>query len=206
MGTSWPSENSCFSRRTLLRRVSQLNSASASALSERTSDNQDWAYLFDQQISSMWQKLHCTLHNSFPELSEFYLCGEMADHFVGPKKCTLVQALRLCTDRTAHRGSRGIALPFHDLGSRRGWGVSATPRLLFIPRKHPVPIVQEAGWAPRLVWTGVENLAPTGIRSPDHPAHSQLLYWLRYPAHLLVKNKCKRYHENDVNYAIVMKQ
>ena len=29
-------------------------------------------------------------------------------------KCTLVQALRLCTGRTAHRGSRGIALPFHD--------------------------------------------------------------------------------------------
>jgi hypothetical protein len=25
-------------------------------------------------------------------------------------KVTLVQALRLCTDRTAHRGSRGIAL------------------------------------------------------------------------------------------------
>jgi len=25
-------------------------------------------------------------------------------------KCTVVQALRLCTDRTAHRGSRGIAL------------------------------------------------------------------------------------------------
>jgi len=29
-------------------------------------------------------------------------------------KVTLVQALRLCTDRTAHRGSRGIALLFHD--------------------------------------------------------------------------------------------
>ena len=25
-------------------------------------------------------------------------------------KCNLVQALRLCIDRTAHRGSRGIAL------------------------------------------------------------------------------------------------
>jgi len=25
-------------------------------------------------------------------------------------KCTLVQALRLCTGRTAHRGSRGIAI------------------------------------------------------------------------------------------------
>jgi len=29
-------------------------------------------------------------------------------------KLTPVQALRLCTGRTAHRGSRGIALPSHD--------------------------------------------------------------------------------------------
>jgi len=35
-------------------------------------------------------------------------------------KCTLVRALRLCTDRTAHKGSRGIALLFHDRGTRRG--------------------------------------------------------------------------------------
>jgi len=35
-------------------------------------------------------------------------------------KCTLVQALRLCTGCTAHRGSRGIALPFLDHGTRRG--------------------------------------------------------------------------------------
>jgi len=34
-------------------------------------------------------------------------------------KVTLVQALRLCTGRTTHRGSRGIALPFHDHGTRR---------------------------------------------------------------------------------------
>ena len=32
----------------------------------------------------------------------------------------LVQALRLCTGRTVHRGSRGIALPFLDHGTRRG--------------------------------------------------------------------------------------
>ena len=43
-------------------------------------------------------------------------------------KVTLVQALRLCTGRTAHRGSRGIALPFLDHGTRRGWGVSVTGR------------------------------------------------------------------------------
>jgi len=34
-------------------------------------------------------------------------------------KCTLVQALRLCTGRTAHRGSRSIAVPFLDHGTRR---------------------------------------------------------------------------------------
>jgi len=34
-------------------------------------------------------------------------------------KFTLVQALRLYTGRTAHRGSRGIALPFHDRCTRR---------------------------------------------------------------------------------------
>jgi len=35
-------------------------------------------------------------------------------------KCPLVQALRLCTGRTAHRESRCIALPFLDHGTRRG--------------------------------------------------------------------------------------
>jgi len=52
-------------------------------------------------------------------------CGRVGQtghgHFL-PKvkvKCTLVQALRLCTCRTAHRGSRGMALPFHDHGTRR---------------------------------------------------------------------------------------
>jgi hypothetical protein len=38
----------------------------------------------------------------------------------GKVKCTLVQALRLCTGRKTHRGSRGIALLFHDHGTRRG--------------------------------------------------------------------------------------
>ena len=41
------------------------------------------------------------------------------------------------------------------------------------PGKDPVPIVQEAGWAPGPVWTGAENLAATEIRSPDRPAGSE---------------------------------
>ena len=89
-------------------------------------------------------------------------------------KVTHVQALRPCTGRTAHRGSRSIALPFHDHGTRRGWGVSVTPWPLFTPGKDPVPIVQEAEWAPGLVWTCAENLATTGIRSPNRPARSSV--------------------------------
>ena len=33
----------------------------------------------------------------------------------------------------------------------------------FTLEKDSVPIVQEAGWAPEPVWTGAENLVPTGI-------------------------------------------
>jgi hypothetical protein len=33
----------------------------------------------------------------------------------------------------------------------------------FTPGKDPVPIVQEAGWAPEPVWIGAENLAPPGF-------------------------------------------
>jgi hypothetical protein len=111
-------------------------------------------------------------------------------------KCTLVQALRLCTGCMAHRGSSGIALLFHDHGTRRGWGVSVTPQSLFTPGKDLVPTVQEAGWVPGPVWTGAEKLAPTGIQSPDHPARSQSLYRLSYPAHILTwdvaETKCAK--------------
>jgi hypothetical protein len=94
------------------------------------------------------------------------------------------EALRLCTAGTAHRGSRGIGVPFLDHGTRRGWGVSVTPRPLFTPGKDPVPILQEAGWAPGPVWTVAENFASNGIRSPHLPARSQSLYRMSYPAHI----------------------
>jgi len=50
----------------------------------------------------------------------------------------------------------------------------------FTPGKNPVPIAQEAEWAPSLVWTGAENFAPTRIRSPDRPTRSESLYRLSY--------------------------
>jgi hypothetical protein len=51
-----------------------------------------------------------------------------------------------------------------------------TFRPLFTSGKDPVPIVQDAGWAPLPVWTGTEYFTHTGIRSPDRPARSQSLY------------------------------
>ena len=51
-------------------------------------------------------------------------------------KCTLVHALRLCTGRTAHRESRGIALLFHDHGTRRRWGQRHAPAALYARERH----------------------------------------------------------------------
>ena len=51
----------------------------------------------------------------------------------------------------------------------------------FTPGKDSVLIVQEAGWASEPVWIVAESLALTGIRSPDLPARSELLYRLSHP-------------------------
>jgi len=82
----------------------------------------------------------------------------------------------------AHRVGRVTALLFHDRGTRRGWVVSSTPQPHFTPGKDLVPILQEAGWAPGLVWTGGKS-HPHQDSIPDRPAHSQSLYRLSYPAH-----------------------
>ena len=54
------------------------------------------------------------------------------------------------------------------------------PQPHFSPGKDPVPIVQKAGWASGPVWTCAENIASTGIRSPDRPACRQSLCRLSY--------------------------
>jgi len=64
-----------------------------------------------------------------------------------------------------------------------GDGLASCPGCSLTPGKFPVRILQGAGWAPGPVWTGAENLAPTGIRSPDRAARSQSLYRLSYRAH-----------------------
>ena len=67
---------------------------------------------------------------------------------------------------------------------------SSTPRPHFTRGKDPVPILQEAGWAPGQVWTGGKS-RPHRDSIPDCPARSQSLYRLNHPAHfkyMYIKN------------------
>jgi len=91
------------------------------------------------------------------------------------------------------RVGRGIALLFHDRGTRRGWVISSTPRSHFTPGKDPVPIVQESGWATGPVWTGGKS-RPHHDSIPELPAHSQSLYRLSYRVHHTVQYSNKKRH------------
>ena len=67
-----------------------------------------------------------------------------------------------------------------------GWVVTPHPGR-FTPMKDPVPILQEAGWAPGPVWTGAENFAP------DRPVRSESLHRLSYRGpYLVCRNKFKK--------------
>jgi hypothetical protein len=115
-------------------------------------------------------------------------------------KCTLVQALRLCTGSMAHRGSRGIALPYLEGGE----GSALRPGRSLPPEKTQYPLYRRlgvlqgrsgqvrkislpSGFDPRTVQPVASRYTdyatrPT-IRSPYRPARNQSLYRLCYPAH-----------------------
>jgi len=60
-------------------------------------------------------------------------------------RCTLVQALRFCTGRTAHRGSRCINLLFLDHGTRRGEGSASRLGRSLPPEKNRYPLYRRLG-------------------------------------------------------------
>ena len=92
-------------------------------------------------------------------------------------KLALVQVVK------PQRGSRTISLLFINFGD--GWGWVATPRPGCLMSRKETVTHYKGGWgASRPVWTGAENLSPTGIRTPDRPARSESLYRLRYPGPL----------------------
>ena len=75
----------------------------------------------------------------------------------------------------AQRVGRVIAHSSMNMALGGGEWSAARPGRTLPPGIDPVPIVQEAGWAPGPVWMGRKS-RPTGIRSPDRPTRSQLLY------------------------------
>jgi hypothetical protein len=110
-------------------------------------------------------------------------------------KWTLLHALRLCTGRTAHRGSGGIALPFHEHGTRRGeWSASHSGRSLR-SKKSRYPLYRRLG-GPQDRSGYVRKISPHRDSIPDRRAHSQLLYQLRYPVN---KKPCPRRDSNPLS-------
>ena len=77
--------------------------------------------------------------------------------------------------------------------------VSSMPWLCFTPRKDRVPIVQEAEWAPGLVWKGGKSRS-TRIRSPDRPACIQSLYRMSYLAHKTKPMSVTQIPFHDINW------
>ena len=83
----------------------------------------------------------------------------------------------------AQRVGRGIALLFHDRGTRRGWVVSNTPRPHFTPGKDPVPILQEAGWVLGPLWTGGKSRPHRDSILDLRPVASRYTDWATRPTH-----------------------
>ena len=74
--------------------------------------------------------------------------------------CGKKSKVRPTTGHKAQGGGVKVYLSsFFILSARWEYKVNATPRPLHPWEREPVPIVQEAGWAPEPVWTGAENLA-----------------------------------------------
>ena len=99
--------------------------------------------------------------------------------------CRLILHLQIldkskCHPRTGHEAPYSeqrynTTLSLTSTLEEGGWSKPRHGR--FTPEKDPVP----TGWAPGPVWTGVLNLAPTRIRSADHPASTKSLCRLHYP-------------------------
>jgi len=63
-----------------------------------------------------------------------------------------------------------------------GWEGQPHAPAASTPGKDPIPIVQEAWWAPGPVWTGGKS-RPHWDSNLDRPIRSQSLYRLSYPTH-----------------------
>jgi len=76
---------------------------------------------------------------------------------------------------------------------------AARPGRILPPGKEPAPILQEAGWAPGLVWTA-EKLVPTGIRSRNvQHVDSRYTDW----ATRLISRDCSSEYNLQINIPLI---
>jgi len=69
----------------------------------------------------------------------------MSLNFTVKVKCTLVEALRLCTGHTAHRGSRGIAYSFLTTALEGGEGSASRLGRSLLAGKSRYPLYRSLG-------------------------------------------------------------
>jgi hypothetical protein len=86
--------------------------------------------------------------------------------FHAPFDLTEVKGKGKIHPRTGYKGPEGeqiysSTIPSTSALDGGGWSIPRSGR--FTPGKDPVPIVQEGGWAPGMVWKGAENLYSTWI-------------------------------------------
>jgi hypothetical protein len=93
----------------------------------------------------------------------------------------------------AQRVGIGIALSSMTAALEGGEGSAARPVRTLPPGKDPVPILQEAGWAPGPVWTGGKS-RPHRDLIPDRPDRSQSLYRLSDRGHRRA-DYWRKYHQ-----------
>jgi len=130
--------------------------------------------------------LQFRLWTNTPSPKEQILCQWVIQHHVSPTALNNYIYIYIKVEWSryrpgvAQRVGRGIALLFHDRGTRGGWVVTSTTRPHFTLGKDPVLILQEAGWAPGPVWTGGKS-RPHRDSIPDRPARSSVAI-LSYPA------------------------
>jgi hypothetical protein len=105
----------------------------------RPSQRTAWSHYNDQSVTVLQGNngFYCKIRAEYVIVTCAYVLRTKSK-----VKCILVQALRLCKGRTAHRWSRGIALLFHGHDTRRGLGVSVTPPPLFTPGKDSMYLKQ----------------------------------------------------------------
>jgi len=107
--------------------------------------------------------LHSCRHPASKPISYHHICNSDGTAQLG-------KSHRITCHEDVKRGSINIPILILNFSVRRGRVVKATPRPLCLREGEPVPLIQEARRATKAVWTGAENLSPTGIRSTDRAA------------------------------------